>query len=159
MVEEVSQADVVVLHVVRPVVVDLGAEIVGLVQARVQALVQRVMLIPFEAQTHRVVHGVVQAVEAVVQPVVPEVVGEMTDLDVPAEGRARARPVAQRVEEPVFGARVVAQLLGSEAHVVALGFVGPVPESMVVLTVFRIVHSHELDRPPVAPGCPGLQRH
>jgi hypothetical protein len=119
-----------------------------------------VVLIALEAETQRMGHRVVQAVEAFVQPVMAEVVAEMTDLDMSSECRRRSclDPVPEGVEQPVFGARFMAQLLTTQTHIVSLGFVRPEPKSMVVLTVLRIVHSHDVHGPPVEPACPDLQR-
>jgi hypothetical protein len=96
-----------------------------------------VVLIAFEAETQRVGYGVVQPVEAFVQPVMAEVVVEMADLDVPSEcrRRSRIRPMSDRVEQPVFRPRFVAQLLTAQTHIVPLGFMRPESKSMVWRTV------------------------
>jgi hypothetical protein len=161
----------VVLRVVLRVVVEPVSEIVlgivqprfvqpGVVQALVQSVVQRVVLITLEAETQRVRHRVVQAVETLVQPVVTEVVREMTGVDVPAEcgGRPRLGPVAERVEQSVLAPRFMADLLTADGHIVWLVVMGAEPKPMVVLTVLRIVHSHDAYRPLVLLVCPGLQR-
>jgi hypothetical protein len=117
------------------------------------------MVISLEAEAQGVRHGVVQAVEAFVEPVVAEVVREMADLDMPSECRLPCHgSMHQRVEHPVFGARFVAELLSTQAHIVSFGVVGPEPKSMVVPTVFWIVHSHDVHGPPVLPACPDFQR-
>jgi hypothetical protein len=59
----------------------------------------------------------------------------------------------------VFGARFAAELVTAEMHIVRLGIVRPEAKSMVVLAVFRIVHSHDAYGPLVELACPALQRH
>ena len=115
------------------------------------------VVIAFEAETQRVVHRIVQAVETVVRPGMPEVVGEAAGLGVTAE--LLGRPVTETVEETMSRARLVAQLLTAEADIVMFGHLGPEPKSVVVTAALRIVHSHDVHRPPIEASCPGLQRH
>ena len=138
-VEVVAETDVVVVHVVdRDVMVDPGLVPGRVVQCGV---VQTVVLVAAEAQADRV-HGVVQPVEAGVV-VLAEVV-----LDVPehrVRGRIDARIGADMLEQAVCRRRVLAG-----ADVLLGGLFRPEPEAVIVV-VFRIVHSHGVHRPPIAP--------